>query len=37
VPAVPIVHRSPPLLFRSNVVGYTPSPIQQILTGVTKQ
>ncbi|MFN2252493.1 MAG: ABC transporter substrate-binding protein, partial [Anaerolineae bacterium] len=37
VPAVPLVHRSPPLLFRSEVVGYTASPIQQILTGVTKE
>lgn len=37
VPAVPLVHRTPPILFRANVSGYTPSPIQQILTGVTKQ
>ena len=36
VPALPLVHRSPPLLFRSNVTGYTPSPIQTILSGVSK-
>ena len=34
--AVPLVHRSPPLIFRSAASGYTPSPIQLILTGVSK-
>jgi len=34
--AVPIVHRSPPLIFRSNVEGYVSSPIQTILTHVSK-
>jgi len=37
VPSVPLVHRSPPLLFRSSVTGYTPSPLQTILTRVAKQ
>jgi len=37
VPSVPLVHRSPPVLFRSNVTGYTPSPLQTILTRVAKQ
>lgn len=37
VPAVPLVHRSPPLVFRSNVQGYVSSPIQTILTGVSKE
>ena len=37
VPAVPLVHRTPPILFSSEAVGYTPSPIQTILTGVSKQ
>ena len=36
LPALPLVHRSPPLLFRSGANGYTPSPIQTILTGVSK-
>jgi len=36
VPAVPLVHRTPPLVFRANVKGYTSSPIQTILTGVSK-
>jgi peptide/nickel transport system substrate-binding protein len=37
VPAVPVVHRTPPLIFRTNVKGYTPSPLQQILIGLSKQ
>ncbi len=37
VPAVPIVHRSPPLIFRDNIVGYIASPIQVLLTTVSKQ
>jgi len=37
VPAVPLLHRSPPILFRSNVTGYTSSPLQTILTGVSRQ
>ena len=37
VPAVPIVHRSPPLIFQNNVTGYVPSPIQILLTTVAKQ
>jgi peptide/nickel transport system substrate-binding protein len=37
LPAVPLLHRSPPILFRSNVTGYTSSPIQTILTGVSRQ
>ncbi len=37
VPSVPLVHRSPPLLFRSNVNGYVASPIQTVLTSVTKE
>jgi peptide/nickel transport system substrate-binding protein len=37
VPSVPLVHRSPPLIFRSNVNGYVPSPIQTLLTTVTKE
>ncbi|MCB0215749.1 MAG: ABC transporter substrate-binding protein [Chloroflexi bacterium] len=37
LPAMPLVHRSPPLLFRANVSGYTSSPLQTILTGVSKQ
>jgi len=37
VPAVPLVHRTPPILFRANVQGYTASPLQQILIGVTKE
>jgi peptide/nickel transport system substrate-binding protein len=37
VPAVPLVHRTPPILLRSNLSGYTASPLQQILTGVTKE
>ncbi len=36
LPALPLVHRSPPVLFRSNVSGYAPSPIQTILSGVSK-
>lgn len=36
-PAVPLVHRTPPVLFRANVKGYAPSPIQLILTGVSKE
>jgi peptide/nickel transport system substrate-binding protein len=35
--AVPLVHRSAPLIFRSNVDGYTPSPLQTELTKITKQ
>ena len=35
--SVPLVHRTPPLLFRANVTGYTSSPIQTLLTTVTKQ
>ncbi|MEO8082987.1 MAG: ABC transporter substrate-binding protein [Ardenticatenales bacterium] len=34
--AVPLVHRSPPIVFRSNVTGYTASPLQQMLTRVAK-
>jgi peptide/nickel transport system substrate-binding protein len=34
--AVPLVHRSPPLFFRADVAGYTSSPLQTILTGVSK-
>jgi peptide/nickel transport system substrate-binding protein len=34
--SVPLVHRTPPIIFRSTVAGYTSSPIQTILTGVTK-
>ena len=36
VPTVPLVHRTPPLVFLANVEGYTSSPIQTILTGVSK-
>ena len=35
--SVPLVHRSPPLIFRSNVTGYVPSPIQTLLTTVSKE
>lgn len=35
--AVPLVHRTPPLVFRSSVEGYVPSPIQTLLTTVSKQ
>ncbi len=37
VPAVPIVHRTVPLIFRSNVRGYVASPIQTVLTTVRKE
>jgi peptide/nickel transport system substrate-binding protein len=35
--AVPIAHRSAPILFRSNVSGYVPSPIQVRLETTAKQ
>jgi len=34
--AVPLVHRSPPIVFRATVTGYTASPLQQVLVRVTK-
>lgn len=34
---VPIVHRTPPTLFRSNIKGYVPSPIREVLTYLTKE
>lgn len=34
--AVPLVHRSPPIVFRATVTGYTPSPLQQELMRVAK-
>jgi peptide/nickel transport system substrate-binding protein len=34
---VPLVYRSTPLLFRSNISGYTASPIQQLFTSIQKQ
>lgn len=37
VPALPLVHRSPPLLFGADVDGYVPSPIQTLLTTVSKE
>lgn len=37
VPAVPLVYRTPPILFRANVRGYVASPLQQILTHVVKE
>lgn len=37
LPALPLLHRSPPLIFRSDISGYTSSPIQTILTGVSRQ
>jgi len=37
VPAVPLVHRSPPLIFQADVTGYTPSPLQIILTHLERQ
>ncbi|MFC1923412.1 ABC transporter substrate-binding protein, partial [Chloroflexota bacterium] len=33
---VPIVHRTPPTLMRSNVQGYVPSPVREDLTYLTK-
>ncbi|MFN8422172.1 MAG: ABC transporter substrate-binding protein [Anaerolineae bacterium] len=33
---VPLVHRTTPIVFRSNVTGYTASPLQQRLTSVGK-
>lgn len=35
--AVPLVHRSAPLLFGAVVQGYTPSPLQTVLTSIRKQ
>jgi ABC-type transport system substrate-binding protein len=35
--SVPLVHRTPPTLFRSNVQGYVSSPIQTLLIAVSKQ
>jgi peptide/nickel transport system substrate-binding protein len=35
--AVPLSHRSAPLIFRSSVSGYTPSPLQQDLRQIQKQ
>ena len=36
VVSVPVVHRTPPTLLRSNVEGYVPSPVREILTYITK-
>lgn len=33
--AVPLVHRTPPLLFSADISGYTPSPLQTNLQGVS--
>jgi peptide/nickel transport system substrate-binding protein len=35
--AVPLVHRSAPLVLAKGVTGYTPSPLQNIFTNVQKQ
>ncbi len=35
--SVPIVHRTPPTLFRSNIKGYVPSPVREVLTYLTKE
>jgi peptide/nickel transport system substrate-binding protein len=32
VMSVPVVHRTPPTLFRSGVIGYIPSPVREVLT-----
>jgi len=34
--SVPIVTRTPPTLFRSDVSGYVPSPVREILTYLSK-
>jgi peptide/nickel transport system substrate-binding protein len=34
---VPIVHRTPPTLFRANIKGYVPSPIREVLIYLTKE
>ncbi len=33
---VPVVHRTPPTLMRSNIEGYVPSPVREVLTYLTK-
>jgi ABC-type transport system substrate-binding protein/ABC-type branched-subunit amino acid transport system substrate-binding protein len=35
--SVPIVHRTPPTLMRSNIKGYIPSPVREVLTYITKE
>jgi peptide/nickel transport system substrate-binding protein len=35
--SVPIVHRTPPTLLRSNIQGYVPSPVREMLTYITKE
>ncbi|RME43627.1 MAG: ABC transporter substrate-binding protein, partial [Chloroflexi bacterium] len=35
--SVPIVHRTPPTLLRSNIKGYVPSPVREVLTYLTKE
>jgi peptide/nickel transport system substrate-binding protein len=34
--SVPVVHRTPPTLLRSNIEGYVPSPVREVLTYLTK-
>ena len=34
--SVPIVTRTPPTLFRSDVSGYVPSPVREILSTLSK-
>jgi ABC-type transport system substrate-binding protein len=36
IPGVPVVHRTPPTLMRTNVEGYVPSPVREMLTYLTK-
>jgi peptide/nickel transport system substrate-binding protein len=35
--SVPIVHRTPPTLMRSNIKGYVPSPVREVLTYIVKE
>ncbi len=35
--SVPVVHRTPPTLFRANVEGYVPSPVREVLTYLIKR
>jgi peptide/nickel transport system substrate-binding protein len=35
--SVPVVHRTPPTLFRANIQGYVPSPVREDLTYLTKE
>jgi peptide/nickel transport system substrate-binding protein len=35
--SVPVVHRTPPTLLRSNIEGYVPSPVREVLTYIVKK